>query len=327
MLKLTEVELEKISDSDKYIFFEQGIRGGISYINKRYREASKYVNILYFDMNNLYGHAMSQYLPYANFKWVKDINKIKQKLMNIKSNSSTGYILEVDLEYPQELHDIHNDYPLAPEKINIPKEWLSDYCLKIANVHNITTWIVKKLVPNLMNINNYVIHYRNLQQYLELRMKLKKIYRILKFKQSDWMKPYIDFNTDKRKESTNESDKNFFKLMNNSIYGKTMKNLRKRIKIRVVKNSQDFIKYTSRPTCVNWKVFENNLAAIHEKKISLTLNKPIYVGFTVLELSKWEMYNFHYNFMIRKFNITLLFTDTDSLCYLKKFINAKTYLI
>ena len=94
-----------------------------------------------------------------------------------------------------------------------------------------------------------------------------------------------------------------------------MENLRKRIKIRVVKNIQDFIKYTSRPTCVNWKVFKNNLAAIHEKKISLTLNKPIYVGFTVLEISKWEMYNFHYNFMIRKFNTRLLFTDTDSLCY------------
>ena len=95
--------------------------------------------ILYFDMNNLYGPAMSQYLPYANFKWVKNIDKIKQKLMNIKRNSSTGYILEADLEYPQELHDIHNDYPLAPEKINIPKEWLSKYCLKIVNAHNITT--------------------------------------------------------------------------------------------------------------------------------------------------------------------------------------------
>ena len=222
--------------------------------------------------------------------------------MNIKSNGSTGYILEVDLEYPQELHDIHNDYPLAPENINIPKEWLSDYCLKIANVYNITTGTVKKLVPNLMNKNNYVIHYRNLQQCLELGMKLKKIHRVLKFKQKDWMKPYIDFNTQKRKEATNEADKNHFKLLNNAVYGKTMENMRKRIKIRIVKNSQDFIKYTSRPTCVNWKVFENNLAAIHEKKISLTLNKPIYVGFTVLELSKWEMYNFHYNFMIRKFN-------------------------
>ena len=115
--------------------------------------------------------------------------------------------------------------------------------------------------------------------------------------------------------SNNEADKNFFKLMNNSVYGKTMENLRKRIKIRVVKNSQDFIKYTSRPACVNWKVFENNLAAIHEKKISLTLSKPISVGFTVLETTKWEMYNFHYNFMISKFHTRSLFTDTGSLHY------------
>ena len=123
--------------------------GGVSYINKRYSKANnkycpdydkekpkKYIR--YLDMNNLYGHAMSQYLPYADFKWVKNIDKIEQKLMRIKTDSSTGYILEVDLEYPQELHDIHNDYALAAEKISIRKEWLSDYCLKIANVHNIT---------------------------------------------------------------------------------------------------------------------------------------------------------------------------------------------
>ena len=107
---------------------------------------------------------MRQYLPISNFKWVKNINKIEQKLMKIENNSSTGYVIEVDLEYPQELHDIHNDYPLAPEKINIPKEWLSDYYLKIANVHDITTGAVKKLVLNLMNKNNYMIHCRNLQQ-------------------------------------------------------------------------------------------------------------------------------------------------------------------
>ena len=133
MLKRTKIELEKINDPDKYMFFEQGMRGGVSYINKRYSKANnKYCPdydmtipencILYRDMNNLYGCAMSQYLPYANFKWVKNIDKIKQKLMNIKSNSSTGYILEADLEYPKELHDIHNDYLLAPEKINILKE-------------------------------------------------------------------------------------------------------------------------------------------------------------------------------------------------------------
>ena len=255
---------------------------------------------------------MSQYLPYGGFKWVKNIDKIKQKLMNIKSNSLIGYILEADLEYLQKLHDIHNDYRLAPEKINIPKEWLSDYYLKIANVHNITTGTVKKLVPNLMNKNNYVIHYRNLQQCLELGMKLKKIHRIQKFKHKDWMKPYIDFNTQKRKDATNEADKNHSKLLNNAEYGKTMGNMRKRIKIRVVKTEKDVIKYTSKPTYVNHKIYGKKLVAIHEKKISLTLNKPIYVGFTVLEISKWEMYNFHYNFMIRKFNTRLLFINTDS---------------
>ena len=139
-----------------------------------------------------------------------------------------------------------------------------------------------------MTKSNYVIHYRNLQQCLELGMKLKKIHTILKFKQKDGMKPYIDFNTQNRNEAANEADKNHFKLLNNAVYGTTMKNMRKRIKIRPVKNSQDFIKYTSRPTCVNWKVFENNSAAIYKKKISLTLSKPIYVGFTVSELSKWK---------------------------------------
>ena len=160
-------------------------------------------------MNNLYGCAMRQYLPISNFKWVKNIDKIEQKLMNIKNNSSTGYVLEVDLEYPQELHDIHNDYPLAPEKINIPKEWLSKYCLKIASVHNITTGTVKKLVPNLMNKNNYMIHYRNLQQYLELEMKLKKIGRILKFKQSDWIISHINFNKIKERNQAMNMIKTF----------------------------------------------------------------------------------------------------------------------
>ena len=135
-----------------------------------------------------------------------------------------------------------------------------------------------------MDKNNYVIHYINLQQCLELGIKLKKIHRVLKRKQKDWRKPYIDFNNQKRKEATNEADENHSKLLNNAIYGKTMENMRKWIKIKVVKNAKDFIRYTSRPTCVNWKVFENNLAAIPEKKTLLTLNKLIYLGFTILDI-------------------------------------------
>ena len=121
MLKITGVTLERIRDPDKYMFFEQGMRSGVSYINKRYSKTSKNKHILYLDMNNLYGCAMRQYLPISNFKWVKNIDKIEQRLMNIKNNSSTGYVLELDLEYPQELHDIHNDYPLHQKKLTYQK--------------------------------------------------------------------------------------------------------------------------------------------------------------------------------------------------------------
>ena len=149
-------------------------------MKKEWQEVSNYESkkpktyITYFDMNNLYGHTRSQYWPYANFNWVRNINEIEQKLMKIKSNSSTGYILEVDLEYPQKLHNKQSDFSLAPEKINIQIEWLSDYYLEIVTEHNITTGTAKKLVTNLMDKNNYIIYYRNLQQSLELGMKLKK---------------------------------------------------------------------------------------------------------------------------------------------------------
>ena len=146
-------------------------------------------------------------------------------------------------------------------------------------------------------------------------MKLAKIHRVLKFKQSDWMKKHIDFNTEKRTNAANSFEKDFFKLMINSVYGNTMENLRKRINVRLVNKAEDFLKYTSKPTYITHKIFGKDYAAIHEIKPVLMLNKPIYVGFTVLELSKWLMYDFHYNFIKKYFNPELLFTDTDSLTY------------
>ena len=164
------------------------------------------------------------------------------------------------------------------------------------------------------NKTNYVVHYRNLQLYFSLGMKLTKIHRVLKFKQSDWMKKYIDFNTAKRMNAANDFEKDFFKLMINSVYGKTMENLRKRINVRLV-NKADFLKYTSKPTYISHKIFGKDYAAIHEIKPVLILNKPIYVGFTVLDLSKWKMYDLHHNFIKKTFDAELLFTDTDSLAY------------
>ena len=162
------------------------------------------------------------------------------------------------------------------------------------------------------NKTNYVVYYRNLQLYLSLGMK---IHRVLTFKQSYWMKSYIDFNTEKRINAANDFEKDFFKLIVNSVYGKTMGNLRKRINGRLVNNAEDFLIYTSRPTYIACKIFSKNFAAIHETKPVLILNKPIFFGFTVLELSKWLMYDFHYNFIKKHFDAELLFTDTDSLTY------------
>ena len=189
---------------------------------------------------------------------------------------------------------------------------LSKYCKKIADKYKIKVTDVKKLIPNLGNKTKYVLHYKNFQLYLSLKMKLTKIHRVLKFKQSDWMKKYIDFNTEKRKNADNDFEKDFFKLMINSVYGRTMENLQKRISVRLVNNDKDFLKYTSRPTYVNHKIFDKDYAAIHEIKPVLI---PINVGFTVLELSKWLMYDFHYNFIKKNLIAELLFTDTDSLAY------------
>ena len=161
---------------------------------------------------------------------------------------------------------------------------LSDYCKKDTDGYEIKVGDVKKLIPNLGNKTNYVVHYRNLQLYLSLGMKLTKIHRVLKFKQSDWMKKYIDFNTEKRTNAANSFEKDFFKLMINSVYGKTMENLRKRKNARLVNNEKHFLKYTSRPAHMTHKIFSKSYVAFYEIKLVLTLNKPIYVGFTILEL-------------------------------------------
>ena len=208
MLKMTEVKLIQVSGIDMYLFVEKESWGGISYICKRFREENNKDMknsdptkpsrcITYLNENNLYGWAMGGYVPYGGFKWFKDVDNFS--VNSISENSSTGYTLEVDLEHPEELQVLHTDYPWAPEKLAIPYEILSNYCENIADEYGIKVG-VKKLIPNLGNKINYVVHYRNIQLYLSLGMKLTKIHRVLKFKQSDCMKKYIDFNTEKRKK-------------------------------------------------------------------------------------------------------------------------------
>ena len=192
--------------------------------------------------NNLFGQAMSQYLPYSGFKWLNHKEISDFCLNSVIENSSIGYILEVDLECPSELHVLLNDYPLAPEKLKISQNMLSKCCSNIANKYGIKIGEVNKLVPNSGNKSKYIVHYKNLQLYLSLGMKFTKVHRILKFKQSDWLKKYIDFNTDKRKNEANSFEKKYFKLMNNSVFGKKMENLRKIINVILVNNAKDYVR-------------------------------------------------------------------------------------
>ena len=327
-LKMTDVELGLLTDPDMYLFIEEGLRGGISMISSRYSKANNpYVPdydptqensyVMYFDANNLYGWAMSQPLPTGKFDWLTEQEIAELDITDVTDDNEEGYILEVDLQYPTELHDLHNDYPLAPEKMKIPSAMLSSYCQELSECLNLRGGTVSKLVPNLRDKTNYVVHYRNLKQYLKLGMRLTKIHRVLVFQQRPWLKSYIDFNTEKRKHAANDFEKDFYKLMNNSVFGKTMENLRKRVNVKLVNDKTKLSKLIASPSFDTFRIFSEDLAAVNMKKTKLYLNRPIYVGFSILDLSKVLMYQFHYEYMKPKYvcNAKLLFTDTDSLCY------------
>ena len=300
-LKMTGVKLELLSDIDMLLMVEKGIRGGVSMITNRYGKANnKYMGdkfnpsepskyLTYLDANNLYGAAMSMKLPTHGFKWMN-----KYELNNLENYSC---ILEVDLEYPKELHDLHNDYPLAPEQIEVNK--------------------VEKLIPNLRYKEKYVLHHKNLKQYLDIGLELTCIHRGIKFEESEWLKPYIDMNTKLRTKANNNFEKDFFKLMINSVFGKTMENIRSRVNIKLVNDREKAKKLTAKPNFKHLNIFCEELIAVHMKRTSLTFDKPVYLGMCILDLSKTIMYEFHYKYIKPKYGdkAKLLFTDTDSLMY------------
>jgi len=303
-LKKTKVKLDLITDIDMQLFIEKAFRGGISYIAHRYAKANnKYLldynpelddsYLMYLDANNLYGWAMSQPLPTGDFKWLefnflgKDLPsldekgleklgiklKAKEKDYQLFSHTALckeipekGLFLEVDLEYPKELHNLHNEYPLAPEKKIITDDMFSDYAREIKEEHSISSGKVPKLETTLLDKEKYVTDYRNLKQDLELGLRVKKIHRVLEFSQSTWLKEYIDFNTEMRKKTKISFEKDFYKLMNNSVFGKTMENLRKRVNIELVTDEKRLNKLSANPTYVSSKVFNENLVAVHTKK-------------------------------------------------------------
>ena len=227
-LEKTNIELELLTDYDMLLMVEKGIRGGICHSIHRYAKANnKYMQnynnneessyIQYLDGNNLYGWTMSKKLAVNGFKWL-DSNKINEInedfIKNYIENNDKGYILEVDVKYPKRLQKLHSDLPFLSERMEVSK--------------------CKKLVCNLFNNKKYVVHINALKQALNHGLKLKKIHRVIKFNQKEWLKPYIDMNTELRKVAKNDFEKDLFKLMNNSVFRKTMENIRKHRDIKLV---------------------------------------------------------------------------------------------
>ena len=303
MLKMTGIKLDLLEDVDMLLMIEKGIRGGISNAFKRYAKANnKFMKdfdpaekssfIVYLDANNLYGWAMSKPLPVGGFEWMDEAEL--ENWERFVDEEGIGCILEVDLEYPVELHDFHNDFPLAPERLTLGK--------------------VEKLTQNLRDKEKMVLHGKNLALFLSLGMKLKKVRRGLKFQEKNFMKNYIDKNTSLRSQAKNAFEKDLFKLMNNSVFGKTMENVRNRVSIELVKDAERAAKLVNKPNFEELKIFDEFLIAVKMRKTKVWMNKPVYVGMSILDLSKTLMFSFQYEYVKKKWEkVEVLYSDTDSL--------------
>ena len=305
-LKKTRIRLELLLNPDMLLMFERQITGGITQSIHRWakannpymgsenkpREPTRYLQ--YLDANNLYGWAMSQPLPTGGFKWVDVKPDDVCKLVNAKDK---GHILEVIIHYPRKLHEYHNNLPFMCKHMKISG--------------------VEKLIPNLYYKKRYIIHIRALEQALKHGLVLECIHRAIEFKQSAWMKEYIDFNTKLRTAATNDFEKDFYKLMNNMVFRKTMENIRKHRNIKLVTNREAYLKAVMKPNFKSGVRFGEALMGCEMGKIKVVMNKLVYLGQAILDLSKIVTYEFHYDYMKRNNNknLSLCYMDMDSLIY------------
>lgn len=313
LLKKTGQTIDLFNDQQKdmLLMTEKGIRGGVSCIIKRYSEANEDTMIRYFDANNLYGFAMYQSLPTGDYKWDSPDDYTSESIRQIADDAPRGCMLEVDLHIPADKHELLRDYPPTPEHTLITNDMLSDHTKTMKEKLEIGDDVTKKLIMSLRDKKNYVIHYRLLKHYLDLGVQITKINRVISFEQSTWMKPYIAFNSQKRAESTTAFQKDFFKLLNNSVYGKTIENVRKRSSVKIFAGKSPNLNKLN-----NWTghtIYSENLSSVSFEKTKQRMDKPIIVGQAILDLSKLCMSESFYKLKDRYPNMKLLATDTDSM--------------
>ena len=322
----TKARLDLITDPEMYLMIENSMRGGIATISHRYASANnpsvedydstkKHGYITYLDANSLYATAQSEPLPVGDFRFLTDVEVSEFDLVSIAPDSKTGYIIECDLEYSDILHDKHSDYPMAPEHLTVTKDMLSSFSLGLLDQNHHWT-PTQKLVPNLFNKTKYVTHYRNLQLYTRHGLKVTKYHRILSFSQSCWLKPWISLCNKQRREATSDFESDLAKLKANATFGKTMEQVRKHVNIRLIVDPDKLLKAVSKVTFRKSEIINRDLVMVRNARKQVTLNKPITVGFAILELSKYIMYSFYYDVLKARYGekCKLLFTDTDSLC-------------
>lgn len=261
-------------------------------------------------------------LPYSDYEWMPKYQTTEFDIENTDLNGEKGYILEVDLEYPDNLHYMHNDFPLAPETNVITLDDLSSYSKKcFLNTNNSKNYKSTKLTATCFNRYNYVVHIKNLKLYIELGLKLKKIHKILKFTQKDFLRPFIEKCTEERKNSSTIFEKTQYKTLSNSCYGKTIENVRDYISVKLHNNNKSFMKSMSKHTFKNFTIIDEDLVTTSHRLPEIIHDKPYAVGFTILEYSKHFMYEFYYKSLLSKCgfeNVEILFSDTDSLCFYTK---------
>lgn len=328
MLRKTGIELELINDVNILNMIEQSIRGGICQVSHRFLRANnRYMEdyqeeepesyIVTFDANSIYPHSLKQHLPYRDFAWLKKEEIDIGSILTTPDDSPIGYILEVDFNYNKSLHDKHKYFPLAPETIKICKNNLSQYSQDMLDKYQISASLgVEKLLTTLNDKSHYVVHYSLLKTYVDLGLVVTKVHRVLKFAQKPWMNDFIEFNVQQRAQATSDFFALMIKLFMNSIYGKCLQNPRKYRNIQIVNDKKKLEKLIADPRFTGLKFLDDNIVAVESRKKEIFIDKPFYIGYCVLDLSKKLMYEWYYNFFMKTFgkhfDICLSYVDTDS---------------